>query len=110
MEYLCVIENDLFDISNSIKNIDRDYVIYRNMLNKKFELHNTRYSPTLQVVLPFDELDMRTIDYAVNTRVENIKKVAEEMEKENNRLEKENDAKMQNDILERVENVYRGVE
>lgn len=110
MEYLCVIENDLFDISNRIKNIDRDYVIYRNMQNKKFELHNTRYSPSLQLVLPFDELDMRTIDYAVNTRVENIKKVAEEMEKENQRLEKENYTKMQNDILERVENVYRGVE
>lgn len=110
MEYLCVIENDLFDISNRIKNIDRDYVIYRNMLNKKFELHNTRYSPSLQLVLPFDELDMRTIDYTVNTRVENIKKVAEEMEKENRRLEKENYTKMQNDILERVENVYRGVE
>lgn len=110
MEYLCVIENDLFDISNRIKSIDRDYVIYRNMLNKKFELHNTRYSPGLQVVLPFDELDMRTIDYTVNTRVENIKKAAEEMEKENQRLEKENYAKMQNEILERVENVYRGVE
>lgn len=110
MEYLCVIENDLFDIANRIKNIDKDYVIYRNMLSGKFELHNTRYTPSLQVILPYDELDMRTIVYTVNTRVENIKKVAEEMEKENQRLEKENYAKMQNDILEKVENVYRNVE
>lgn len=110
MNNLCAVENDLFDIANRIKNLDPDYVIYRNRQTNKFELHNTRYKPSLQLVLPYDELDMRSINYAVSTRIENIKKVAEEIEKENQKLEKQNCEKLQEEILEKVENVYREIE
>lgn len=63
------IENDLFGIADRLKNIDSDYAVFYDKKKCKFELHNMRLRPTLQVVLPYPRLDKRALDYALKTQV-----------------------------------------
>lgn len=63
------IENDLFGIENRLKNIDSDYAVFYDNRKHRFELHNMRLRPTLQVVLPYSRLDKRALDYALKTQV-----------------------------------------
>lgn len=66
------IENDLFGIDNRLKNIDSDYAVFYDNRKQRFELHNMRLCPTLQLVLPYSRLDKRTLDYALKTQVKVI--------------------------------------
>lgn len=68
------IENDLFGIANRLKSIDNDYAVFYDNRKHKFELHNMRLRPTLQVVLPYPRLDKRALDYALKTQVKVILK------------------------------------
>jgi len=84
-----VIEGDLFNITNRLKQIDSAYFLARNLKTKKFELHakNARGS-SLCLVLPYATLDERTLTHARRTRAERAHKLLKEYELENLRLEK----------------------
>lgn len=84
-----LIKSDLFNISKRIKQIDRKYFIVFNKKTKKFEVHYHRNHSTLELVLPFDRLDKRTLDFVLKTKMENKRKLIEEMEKNNQKLEDE---------------------
>jgi len=83
-----IINSDPHDISSRIKEVDLNYFIARNYKTNKFELHaSNRRGGSLCLVLPFEVLDERTINYARRTRVENATKLFREMEASNKRLE-----------------------
>ena len=85
---LKLITDDLFDIANRLKSVNNSYVLYFNTQNNRFEVHDGD-KRRLEFIVPYDELDARTVDYARYTRVENAKRVFDEMEAHNQRLEKE---------------------
>lgn len=93
MERLLV-KNDLFNISKRIKQIDKKYFIVFNAKTKNFEVHYKRNTSTLELVLPFDRLDKRTLDFVMKTKMERKQKLLEEMEKNNQKLEDEKNKNM----------------
>lgn len=89
MKNLIAITDDLFDIANRLKAIDQNYRVFFNVETQKFEVHNmAQHFGTLAFVVPFDELDARTVQYARFTRVENAQKLFDEVDKHNQSLEK----------------------
>ena len=89
-----LIKSDLFNITKRIKQIDKKYFIVFNKKTKKFEVHYKRNSSTLELVLPFDRLDKRTLDFVLKTKMENKQKLIEEMERNNQKLEDEKNRNM----------------
>ena len=66
---LVLIENDVFDIAREIRRIDDDYRIFYNTVKRRFEVHHTKCNPTLQLVVPYNGLDYRTVVFVQKTRV-----------------------------------------
>lgn len=97
-----VIEHDLFDIVKRIKSIDSKYYVVFNQTRKKFEVHYKRSKNTYELTLPYDTLDARAVAFVLKTRVQNQKAVLEEIEKSNEKLEKQNTKKI-------IENVNRRI-
>lgn len=105
---LIKINNDLFNISARIKNIDSEYEIYFNTKNKKFEVHNKnqkkdKYSSTL----PFDRLDNRAINYLNETHIRNATKVIENIEKNNKKIEHEEKEKVNDMSTYKLNEIYK---
>lgn len=97
-----VIKNDIFNISNRIKAIDKKYYVVYNLTRKKFEIHYKRAKNTYELTVPYDSLDARAVAFVLKTRVQNQKAVLEEIEKSNEKLEKQNTKKI-------IENVNRRI-
>ena len=85
---LKLITDDLFDIANRIRSVKESYVVYYNVERGRYEVHDGE-KVCLEFVVPFDQLDARTVEYARYSRVENAKQIFAEVEKHNERLEKE---------------------
>lgn len=86
-ERLTVVENDLFSVADRIKSIDDKYKIYYNGESRKFEVRSA-VDGSLQVVIPYDRLDSRAVDYVRKTRIERMDAIIEEIEKANAEAEK----------------------
>lgn len=84
---LIPVDHDLFYVADRIKSIDDKYKIYYNGESGKFEVHNAA-DGSLQVVLPFDGLDSRAVDYVRKTRIERIDALLEEIERANAEAER----------------------
>jgi len=67
--HLILIENDVFDIARELKVIDEGYRVYFNRTKDRFEIHHIECYPTLQLVVPYDTLDYRTVVFVRKTRV-----------------------------------------
>lgn len=81
------INTDLFDIVLKIKEIDSNYRVFRNLFNHKFEIYyQNGLNLSLELVVPFDRLDYRTINLLNKTKVENADELFEEIEKTNEKL------------------------
>lgn len=78
--------DDLYHIAKRLRSIDKAYRLFYNRRLKRFEIYA---KGAMQMALPFDRLDARTLDYARKTRIENIEKMISEIELNNARLEKE---------------------
>ena len=86
--YLIPVKNDLFDVASRLHEIDANYRLYINKLLNRFEVHNVaQRGNTLAVIVPYRQLDARTIDFVRKTRVENAQRLFAEMEKQNSRAE-----------------------
>lgn len=85
MKGLIPIEKDLFSIADRLKEVDERYRVYRNTLAHRFEVYA---GEELQFVVPFQKLDARTVEYARKTRIERVNKIVQELDKENDLLEK----------------------
>lgn len=85
-----VVENDLFDVSRRIKEIDQSYFVFYNYEKRRYEVHSTaQRGDSLAVVIPFDRLDARAVDRVRRTRSENVARLIEETERHNKLLENE---------------------
>ena len=66
---LVPIENDVFDVAWELKKIDDGYRICFNKQKNRFEIHHVDCHPTLQLVVPYESLDYRTVLFVQKTRV-----------------------------------------
>ncbi len=78
------IRHDLFGIAKRLKSIDRRYELFFNRKKNRYEIYANW---AMQMALPFERLDARTLTYARKTRLENLEKIIAEIEEENARLE-----------------------
>ena len=69
---LIEITNDLYDIAARLRSINDGYRVYYNARLRRYEVHDKhQHGSTLAFVLPYAELDARTVDHALYTRREN---------------------------------------
>lgn len=94
------ITHDLFDIAKRLKGIDRRYKLFFNRKKNRYEIYANW---AMQMALPFERLDARTLSYARKTRLENLEKIIAEIEKENARIEIENAKRSRDKILAAAE-------
>ena len=82
------INTDNLFIAKRLKQIDSNYFIVFNTKSQKYEVHHKGQTDnTFCLSLPFCELDSRTLELVQKTRIENINKLIEEIDKENQRKE-----------------------
>ena len=94
----------MFDIAARLKSVDRNYRLYFNKLSNRYEVHNILQRPsTLAFVVPYGELDARTVEYARFSRVQNAEKVFRDIEENNERLAKEAQERNINTLLKGLE-------
>lgn len=105
---LTEITSDLFDISSRLKSINPNYKIYYNSQTDKFEVHDASrpHGSTLAFVVPYSELDARTVDFALFTRVQNAEKIFREVEDHNRKLQQEQAYAATQNLLGKIEEVH----
>lgn len=83
MEYLAV-TTDVYDITKRIREIDPDYFILWNRIKDRYEVHSKRDpSFTFCLVIPYPELDQRTLDLVWDTRAEKARELIAKLNTEN---------------------------
>lgn len=90
------IRHDLFGIAKRLKSIDRRYELFFNRKKNRYEIYA---NGAMQMALPFERLDARTLMYARKTRLENLEKIIAEIEEENARLEIQKNRETRDKIL-----------
>ncbi|MCQ2382206.1 MAG: hypothetical protein MJ054_02775 [Clostridia bacterium] len=86
------IYHDLFHISERILQIDPYYEIFWNGECNRFEVF---WHGKLAFVIPFNELDVRTLTYTQRTRRENADEIEREIDEGNARIVQEQTKKIQ---------------
>lgn len=75
---------DVYNISNRLKYIDKDYFVVYDTSKNKFEIHNkNQVGSSYCLTLPYSCLDERTIDYVLQTKSENIERILQTIDNEN---------------------------
>lgn len=84
-----LMESNVYKIPERLKEIDRDYFVLYDTEYDRYEVHNSsnKDGGTLCLILPFEYLDTRAVDYVRMTRIENSKRIYEEMKRHNEQLE-----------------------
>lgn len=101
---LIPITNDLFDIAARLRTVNDGYRVYYNVTLARFEVYDeSRGVPTLAFISPYDELDCRTVDYAVYSRVENADRVFSDVERANAQAERNLGRQALNNTMEQYE-------
>lgn len=103
---LVLITNDLYDIDWRLRAINAVYRIFYNTETSRYEVHCDD-SGKAELVLPFDELDCRAVDYVLQTRVQNAVKLFEQIERDNALLEKRQSELAVEKALRSAEDVVR---
>lgn len=106
MNGLIEIHNDLFDIASRLKSVNENYRLYYNKIAERYEVHNCLQRPsTLAFVVPYDQLDARTVEYARFSSVQNAENVFKDIEATNEKLEKQTREHSVEKLLEKMEEV-----
>ncbi|MCL2569799.1 MAG: hypothetical protein FWE16_01160 [Firmicutes bacterium] len=82
------ITSDLYNISTRLKEIDSCYALFWNEQKQRYEIHNqpTPNFQSLEFVVPYDELDFRTIRHACRTRIEHHTEIEAYVDNHNNQI------------------------
>ena len=94
MTHLERIDGDLYDITTRLKEIDERYEVFRNRKLHRFEI---RANGVLQIAVPYERLDERTIRLARETRLENMQSLISRIDKQNSAL----DDRKRRDMIEK---------
>lgn len=80
---------DLFDISNRLRAIDERYRVFWNGCLDRYEVHSSETPSmfSMEFVVPFEELDVRTLEHALATRKENLPDLEEQITRHNIKIE-----------------------
>ncbi len=97
------VKDDLYDVVKRIKEISPDYFVEFNPRTLRYELHSHYLRPTYVLTFPFERLDQRAVIHTLKTRVTNIDKLIEEIERDNLRLEKTATEHAKKQILDGLE-------
>ena len=96
--------NDVYNISNRIKQIDRGYFIVYDTSKNNFEIHSSRQlGNTYCLTVPYSKLDARTLYYVEKTKVKNIDDILNKIENENKLKDSENKTKTLNEANGMIE-------
>lgn len=80
--------SDVYNISNRIKQIEKNYYIVFNTSKNKFEVHNSKQvGGSYCLTLPFSYLDERTLNFVKETKSENINRILNNIENQNKLIE-----------------------
>ncbi len=83
---LIAITEDLYDIAARLRSVEDSYRLFYNTDKCRYEVHARG---ALQFVVPYEEADARTVEYARMTRVERAKDLFAQIERDNARIVKE---------------------
>ena len=98
---LIKIENDIFFLAERLRDIDEGYFVALNTKTKNFEVHNKNQPiSTFCLLVPKNKLNPSLLEYVRKTRSSRQKKLIEQIERENAKIQKRNE---QNIILEAAE-------
>lgn len=90
-----MVKDDLFHVAKRLRQIDSRYRVYFNRRLFRFEIH---VQGAMQIALPFDRLDERSVEYVRKTRVENLDALTKEIELDNAKTEK----RRQDELLKKI--------
>ncbi|MBR1925631.1 MAG: hypothetical protein IJ837_02125 [Clostridia bacterium] len=91
---LIKITEDVFDISNRLKEIDSNYFVVFNTKKQKFEIHNKSQKNTYCLTVLNNKLDCRAIEQTLKSRRERFDKILQEIEKNNQKIIDDNNKKI----------------
>lgn len=95
---LIKIQENSFNIVQRLKEIDENYFVVFNTKTSKFEIHNSAQNLSTFCLTVDGELDCRVIKKVLKTRAENIEKLLREIEEHNEKLEKEKNRKVHDEL------------
>lgn len=98
------IKNDLFDVVDRIKAIDKRYEVFFDTNLQKFVLEAEGKT---QIVFPYENLDERAVRRTLFTRVSNAEEVLETVDKNNARMEREREKRISDIIDDEVSRELR---
>jgi hypothetical protein len=103
---LIFVENHVTDIPERLKaEVDPDFFVMFNPGTQKFEIHKkVEYGVTLELNLPYNELDYRAIIVAQNSR--DVQKVREEIEAHNAKLDDDKKKVLDNEKMCKAKDIY----
>jgi len=87
---LSLITHDVHNIAKRLKKINSKYVLFRNHAANRVEVHSNARpcALSLEFIVPFDELNERTLEYARKTRIENFDAIEAEQIKANAEIQR----------------------
>ena len=107
-EYYTIINSNVFDIPERLKEIDPGYFLVLNKQRDKFEVHHVENrGGTYSLTIPYDMLDSRALDFVRETRSERAKKLFEEMEERNRKIEESKKKEFKDYVGEVAKDVYK---
>lgn len=97
------VTNDLYDIADRLRAVNPHYKLVFDTEKQKYEVLDAAHCDALAFVVPYRELDARTIDYARYTAVQNAERLFAEMEQHNAQVEFEQQCRIKNELMSDAE-------
>lgn len=107
MNGFVVIKNDMFKIASRLKEIDKNYLLVRNVVKNRFELWYNACIPKLELVFKNKTIDKRMIDYVNKTKIENIDRIIKKMDEENQKIREKEIKRQKDECLDRMYEVIK---
>ncbi len=102
---LIKIKNDAFNIAERIKALNPNYFVVFNTKNNKFEVHNTKQTNTFCITCD-NGLNYTVIQKLRKTNIENIKKLMQEIEENNLKLENEQKRVIKDEVSYKAKEMF----
>lgn len=99
---------DTFNIANRLKEIDKNYMVKYNTKQKRFEIwYRDGILSHLELVVPYGELDKRTITKVLETRADKIDYIIMKMEQENQMRSQQLSEQLKGEITYKVKTILK---
>lgn len=105
------IKKDTFNINKRLKKIDKNYTLKFNRKLKRYEIYyKENNTDILQLVIGFDELDIRTLQKVLKTRTQNYETLIKELEETNKKIEEEKQNKILREAKDQIKEMSSYIE